>query len=141
MANATSYLAGIAVLAMAIGIWLFSGWNTGIYYRQGYWLKVTWFAIPPKIGYMVLGWVTIWSAGGIIETIQHTGGGMVFESEGGHHNGEDGWESYGESEVWADEWEYKKKTGGGYAMVFWIATYAWSVIVKLEADESLSKRI
>lgn len=138
--NAKSYLAGIVVLVIAIGIWLFSGWNTGIYYRQRHWLKVTWFAIPAKLGYMVLGWVTIWSAGGVIETIQHTGGGMVTESEGGHQS-EDGWESYGETEVWADEWEYKRKTGGEYAMFFLLAIYVWSVIVKLESDEKLKKSV
>ena len=140
IANLTSYVAGIVVLCIAIGIWSYTGWETGTCYRQRYWWKVSWFALPTKLGYIVLGWATIWSAGGIIETIQHTGGGMVSQSIGGHQS-EDGWESYGEEEVWADEWDYKKQTGGGYSMVFLFAIYVWSMIVKRENDEKLSKSI
>ena len=98
-------------------------------------LKLGWIVAPEKWLSLVAGWAIVWSVSGIIETFQHTGGGMITETEGADREGNGG----SDRRVWADEWEYKRTKVGEYGMFLGIAIFVWGVILKKEHDEKVEE--
>jgi len=133
--HSTSHWDDILAFVIGLGIWLGTLCTVGLFYGLMYRLKLTWLVMPVKMFSLFLGWAIVSSAGGIIETFNHSGGGMITESEGGDREGNGGYDR----EVWADESEYKREKFAIYGMFFGIALFVWVCIAKQEHDEKIEE--
>ena len=108
----TSFVQFIFGGALFIAAWLTMLCTVGLFFGLMYRLKLTWLVLPGKWISLFAGWAIVASVFGIIETFQHSGGGMITETEGADREGNGG----SDYQVWADEWEYKRHECGPYVL-------------------------
>lgn len=124
-------LGSLAILAMTVGtVVLF----VAFMHRMKLGWLVTWY----KVISVFAGWAIVSSVGGLLDTFHHSGGGMISESEGGSQS-EDGWESHGDRDVWADEWEYKRSEYGKHVGILAFGLFFWVLMEKKDHDEKVEE--